>query len=235
MKRLIALFSFIILSFSAQAQRPDLPGQLLVDFGFNSMLNAPTDIDLNFLPSNTFSFNYFYDFPVGEKGWTFSPGIGLSLEQFDFKNNKTLVSNINTSTGTRTIEVVDLSEELGSNLSFNKSQLGLNYIDIPIEFRWFANRNEYSKGFRLAVGGKVSYLYSSFTKVKFKDALGEGRMIKDRQTLGFNNFRYGAQVRAGWGGFGFFAFYELSKKWKTPPAGGADASALTIGLSLTAF
>ena len=235
MKRILAAFIFTIVSFSTFGQRPDLPGQLLVDFGFNTWSSRPEGIDLKFFPSNTFNFTYYYDFPVGDGGWTISPGVGLSLEKYSFKNNKGLSSTINTTTGTRTIEVIDLNEEFGSNLSFSSSQLGMNYVEVPLEFRWFARRGQYSKGFRLAVGGKIGYNYSAYTRIKFKDALGDPRMIKDRQRLNFNRLRYGVQLRAGWSGFGVFGFYELSNKWETPPTGGANTRTLTIGISLTAF
>ena len=235
MKRIIAAFILIFISFAAQAQRPNLPGQLIVDFGFNSWGSRPDGLDLNFFPSNTFNFSYYYDIPLGDGGWTITPGIGLSLEKYDFKDNKTIVSNINSTAGTRTVDVVDLNEEFGANLSFKSSKLGMNYVDIPIEFRWFARRNQYSKGFRFAVGGKVGYNYSSFTRINFKDALGDNRMLKDRQNLNFNKFRYGVIGRVGWSGFGVFGFYELSDKWENPPVGGANTRTLTIGISLTAF
>ncbi|RKQ49776.1 outer membrane protein with beta-barrel domain [Roseivirga pacifica] len=232
MKKSLLIFALIFVAFSAKAQRPDLPGALVFDFGFNSWSDKPTGADLNWFQSKTVNATYFYDLPIGKGGFTLTPGLGMSWEKYTFDNNTTLVSSI--SNGQRTTEVVDLEDQFGS-LSFDKSKLGLFYVDMPLEIRWYANRDKYSRGFRVAAGGKVGVLYSSFTKVKFQDALGDNRMLKDRKELGFNRFRYGLQARVGWGGFAIFSFYELSDKFDNPPAGGADTRTLTIGISLTGF
>lgn len=233
MKRILSLLFLVTLSFSAYAQKPDLPGQLLFDFGFNSWSETPNDLSLDWYKSKTVNMTYYYDLPLGNGGFTFTTGLGTSWEKYTFDNNSTIVSRVNN--GNRIIDVVDLNDEFGQNLNFNSSKLGLFYVDLPIEFRWYAKRNQYSKGFRVAVGGKVSYRYSSFIKLKFEDVLGDPQMIKDRQNLGFDRLRYGAQLRIGWGGFGVFGFYELSDKFKTAPTGGLNTSTFTWGISLTGF
>lgn len=233
MKRILTLLFLITITFSAKAQRPDLPGQLLFDFGFNNWFDEPTGAELNWFQSKTVNMTYYYDLPIGNGGWTITPGLGMSWEKYSFDNNTTLVSSV--VNDQRIIRVTDLNDEFGDNLSFDKSKLGLFYIDLPLEIRWYAKRNQYSKGFRVGFGGKVSYMYSSFTKLKFEDVLEDPRMIKDRQKLGFDRLRYGLQLRAGWGGFGVFAFYELSDKFKNPPLGGVNTSTFTWGISLTGF
>lgn len=233
MKRILIVLSFIITSFSAQAQRPDLPGQLLVDLGFNTWANMPEDASLSWFESKTVNLTYYYDLPIGNGGWTFTPGVGMSWENYSFDNNTTLTADI--IDNTRTVRIQELGDKYGDNFKYNKSKLGLYYVDIPLELRWYAKRNQYSKGFRVAIGGKVGYNYSSFTKVKFEDALEDRRMLKDRLDLNINNFRYGVHTRVGWGGFGAFISYELSDKWKTPPPGGANTRTLTWGISFTGF
>lgn len=233
MKRILTILFLVIISVSAKAQRPDLPGQLLVDFGFNSWANTPTGLDLNWFKSKTVNMTYYYDIPIGNGGWTLTPGVGTSWEKYTFDNNSTLISTVNN--GQRIIQAVDLNDEFGANLNFQSSKLGLFYVEMPLEIRWYAKRNQYSKGFRVAVGGKIGYRYSSFTKLKFEDVLEDPRMVKDRQDLGFNRFRYGIQARVGWGGFGTFIFYELSDKFENAPLGGINTSTLTWGISLTAF
>jgi len=233
MKRILTVFFLIIFTLTAKAQRPDLPGQLLFDFGFNSWSNNPTGSSLSWFESKTVNMAYYYDLPIGNGGWTITPGIGMSWEKYSFSNNTTMVSQI--VDDQRFIRVVDLNEQFGDNLDFDKSKLGINYIDLPLEIRWYAKRNQYSKGFRVGVGGKVSYRYSSFTKLKFEDPLQDPRMLKDRQNIGLDRWRYGLQLRIGWGGIGVFAFYELSDKFSNPPLGGVDTSTFTWGLSLTGF
>ncbi len=234
-KLLFAVVGLFFMSISAQAQRPDLPGALLVDIGLNSWSSAPTNISLNGFQSKTVNLTYYYDLPLGNRGFTFTPGIGLSFEKYSFKNNFTLTSSIDNA-GVRSIGTADLVNLAPNNpTTFGKSKLGLNYLDIPLEIRWYSSGNQYNRGFRAALGVKGGVLYSSFVKYRFEDAKGDKRLVKDRQELGFNRFRYGVQGRIGFGGFSIFGFYELSKKWDIAPAGGEDTKTLTIGISLTGF
>lgn len=233
-KLLFAVVGLFFMSLSAQAQRPDLPGALLVDIGLNSWSSAPNNISLNGFQSKTVNLTYYYDIPLGKNGLTFTPGIGLSFEKYSIENNFTFTSSINNS-GVRSVSATDLTTILDNPTAFGKSKLGLNYFDIPLEIRYYSSKNQYNRGFRAALGVKGGVLYSSFVKYRFEDATGDKRLVKDRQELGFNRFRYGVQGRVGFGGFSLFGFYELSNKWDIEPAGGADTKTLTIGISLTGF
>lgn len=228
---LVGILFFGSLSF---AQRPDLPGSLVIDIGVNSWGNAPTDLELNTFQSKTVNIIYYYDLPIGDKGFTITPGIGLGLEKYTSDNNTTLTSAVN-SNNERVVAVTELSDLISNANSFDKSKIGLNYIDIPVEFRYYTNKNNFSRGFRAALGVKAGVLYSSFTKIRYEDAATDKRMIKDRQQLGINRFRYGVNARVGFGGFSFFGFYELSDKFEFAPVGGTDTRTLTIGISLTGF
>jgi hypothetical protein len=230
----LLLVGIIMLSYAAKAQRPDLPGSLIVDLGVNSWSSAPTDLKLNGFQSKTVNIIYYYDLAIGSRGLTFTPGIGLGLEKYSFDGDKTLTSTVN-NTNVRSVAVSDLSTVYPQANSFDKSKLGLNYLDVPLEFRYYTSKDNMSRGFRVALCAKVGVLYSSFTKVKFEDNAADRRMVKDRQDLGFNRFRYGIQSRIGFGGFSLFGYYELSDKFDTPPAGGVDTRTLTIGVSLTGF
>lgn len=227
----LAIVALVLFGNLAQAQRPDLPGALIIDLGVSTWNNNPDNITLNNFESKAVNISYFYDLPLGDSKFTFTPGIGLGLERFSFNDNYTLTSGINN--GALDINAVQLSE---SNVfEYGKSKLGANYIDIPLEFRFYTRKNQYSRGFRAAIGGKVGILYSSFTKYKFEDTLGDSHMIKNRANYGLNRFRYGVQARVGFGGFSLFGYYELSDKFETAPTGGEEINNLTFGIALTGF
>ena len=233
-KLLVAVVGLFIMNLSAQAQRPDLPGALLIDIGLNSWSSAPDDISLNGFQSKTVNITYYYDLPLGSKGLTFTPGIGLGLEKYSIENNFTFTSSVNNS-GERSVMAEDLINLVSNPISFGKSKVGMNYLDIPLEIRYYSSKNQYNRGFRAAIGVKAGVLYSSFVKYRFEDRAGDKRLVKDRQNLGLNRFRYGVQARVGFASFSLFGFYELSDKWETAPAGGTDTRTLTIGISLTGF
>lgn len=230
----LLLVGNLMLCYAVMAQRPDLPGSLIVDLGVNSWSSAPTDLKLNGFQSKTVNIVYYYDLAIGSRGLTFTPGIGLGLEKYSFEDDKTLTSTVNNS-NERSIAVSNLSAVFPQANSFDKSKLGLNYLDVPLEFRYYTSKDNLSRGFRVALGAKVGVLYSSFTKAKFEDNAADRRMVKDRQDLGFNRFRYGIQGRIGVGGFSIFGYYELSDKFDIAPAGGLDTKTLTLGISLTGF
>jgi len=233
-KFLVAIVGIFIFGFSSMAQRPDLPGHLMFDIGLNSWSKVPAGAEMNLWQSKAFNISYYYDFPIGNGGFTFTPGISLGLEKYAFDNNTTLISSA-TNAGARLIEIAQLETIYINSRSFDRTKVTTNYFDIPLEFRWYASGNEYGKGFRVAVGGKVGILYSSYTKVKFEDELRDKRMVKDRQELGFNPFRYGVLARAGWGGFSVFSYFELSNKFDNFPTGGQNTKTIQFGISLTGF
>lgn len=233
-KFVVAIVGVFIFGFSSMAQRPDLPGHMIFDFGLNSWSNSPVGAEMDLWRSKTLNITYLYDLPIGDGNLTFTPGIGLSMEKFAFDNNTTLTSTINNS-GARAIGVAQLETIYINARDFKRSKLATNYVDVPLEFRWYARPGNYGQGFRVAVGGKVGMLYSSYTKVKMEDQARDPRMVKDRQEYGLNPFRYGIITRVGWGGVGFFSYFELSNKFDNPPPGADRTKTFTFGVSLTGF
>ena len=235
MKRLT--FSMLILFFvhlSAFAQRPDLPGSLLLDVGVNSWSTSPTDIELNGFQSKTVGLTYFYDFPIGDSKFTFTPGFGFTFEKFSIENDFTIIGSIDAN-GERSVNAVSLTDLTENVLEFGKSKIGMNYFEIPVEFRFYSRKNDYRRGIRAALGAKAGILYSSFIKYRFEDSVGDQNLVKNRGDLGVTRFRYGLQARLGVGFFSLFAYYELSDKFKTPPPGGENTQNLTFGISVIGF
>lgn len=230
----LALFGIVLLGSTSFAQRLDLPGSLIIDVGLNSWFNSPTDLKLNVFQSKTVNIIYYYDLPVGNRGFTITPGIGLGLEKYSIRNDRTLTTTVNAQ-NKRIVSITSLKDLIKNANSFGKSKVGMNYIDLPVEFRYYANKSNFSRGFRAALGLKAGILYSSFTKIRYKDAATSSRMVKDRQQLGLNRFRYGVNARVGFGGFGLFGFYEISNKFESAPAGGQNTRTLTIGISIVGF
>lgn len=227
----LAVVALVMLGNIAKAQRPDLPGALIIDLGVNNWSTSPENITLNSFQSKTVNITYFYDLPLGDSKFTFTPGIGLGLEKYTFKQAYTFVSEINNGA----LEVAAEQLALDNVFQYGKSKMGMNYLDIPLEFRYYSRKNQYSRGFRAAIGAKVGVLYSSFTKYKYEDNLGDKHMVKNRADYGLNNFRYGVQARVGFGGFSLFSYYELSKKFDIAPTGGENTSNLMFGISITGF
>lgn len=203
--------------------QPDLPGMLLVDFGFNFLQDAPDTMDLRTWGSRGFGIQYLYPIPIGDSKFSLHTGLGLGFENFSFKNPITL-TDTKDSTQVTTVTIVD-----SLTTTWKKSQLSTHYIDLPLELRYFAKENY--RGFTFAVGGKVGRLMNSFTKIKYEDdGVNEEDKLKRRYNL--NPWRYGVHARVGFRGItltGQYMFSKLFSSGEGPPTNNFKVG-LTIGL-----
>lgn len=214
--------------------RPDIPGTFVVEFGFNNAIGGPKDFSLGFIGSRTANVYYQYGFRVLKSNFSIVPGIGLSMERYKFKNNYTVDYTSSTSG-----EIAMVSPTDSGIPDIKKSQLIANYIDIPVEIQFTTNREDPSRGFKVAVGGRIGYLYDSFTKVKYKEN-GEVKKFKDKQEFQLTKIRYGLTGRLGFGDFTIFGYYNITplfEKGKGLKENGVynDFNTFTVGISLASF
>ncbi|UZD24455.1 porin family protein [Algoriphagus halophytocola] len=216
--------------------RPNIPSDLKIEFGFNQLNNRSEDIGLNFFGSRTFNVYYQYPFPIfGENsGYTIDLGIGIGSDKYAFKDDQTLY-NV-PELGPESSELKDIRDVLGDDIQINKNVVATNYIDIPIDFTYHANKNNYTKGFTMSVGAKVGYLYESHTKVKYENSDGLKRKVKDSQNYGFEKFRYGISLKAGTPGFYVWGYYGLNKVFQEGLGPNAtEANQINFGVAVNLF
>lgn len=205
--------------------RPDIPGSFMVEFGFNQPLSVPDTMNLGFWGSRTMNVYYLYDIRILKSKFSFHPGIGVGLERYKFTDNRTLVY----------ADGEDLVGMTPGREGTRKSMLVANYFDIPLEFRFSTNPEDPVRSFRASIGGRAGVLYSSFTKVKYKED-GETKKFKDRQNWNLEKIRYSVFAKVGVGNFSVFGYYNLTPVFqKDKGPSGTDMSNLTIGISLSSF
>lgn len=211
-------------SVSPPGAEPDLPGTLTVDFGFNFLQGAPDNLDLQFFKSKGVGLYYLYDMPIGESKFSFHPGLGVGFESYAFSQNVTLAY----APGADSVDIVNLDGAIYETV--DKSKLVTHYVDVPLEFRFYSKENY--RGFMAAVGAKVGYLFSSYTKIKYETE-GEPRTSKLRQDFNINRLRYGVSARLGFRGFNLHGQYMLSDLFKS--GGGPEVNNFKVGLSIALF
>lgn len=213
--------------------RPDLPGTLRLDFGFNFLQNEPSNMGIGFFGSKVFNIAYIKDIQLGDSKVSIHPGIGLGLEKYSFSSNVTLVSSF--SQGQRSsVNVVNLASIYGASSEFDKTKLAVNYIDVPLEFRYRIG-NDIDRGLMVGFGGKVGFLYSAHTKVSYSRA-DENFSVKTKDQFELNRFRYGITGRVGTPGFSGWYYYGLNtlfKDGKGPQ--GTEATQFMAGISFALF
>ena len=216
-----------------KAGRPDIPGDLMVEFGFN-WVQESSPIGFNTIKSKTFNAYYLYEMNIGESAFSFHPGIGIGTEKYAFEQDLTLGYGFD-SLGNEEVQYVALDSIYGIGTSYKKSQINPNYVDIPLEFRWRSRKYDARSSIKITVGGKVGFLFDSKTKVKYTED-GETKKTKQKEKFELSTFRYGVYGKVGYGGFSAFYYYSISdlfNKDKGPM--GTTMYPMTFGLSLALF
>jgi len=83
--------------------------------------------------------------------------------------------------------------------------LGINSIEMPIEFRWRTSTATKYTFWRVYGGVKFSYLLNS--KTKFSDS---EVMLTTKNIPEMNRMQYGATLATGYGNWNLYIYYGLS-------------------------
>jgi hypothetical protein len=256
-RRALVLLTLVLIASSTFAQtttktsrRPNIPGSILLDFGFNGALNKPDLWKQALLGSH--SVNIYYQYPIrfGRSHFSFNPGAGFSFERFRWKNNVYLTNPVESNPSGQ-VEKYEFGSAKYPYPNPRKPILGNNYLEIPLELRFDSKPEDISRSFNVAIGVRGGWMYSSFMKIKYKDE-GQNKKIKDNQDFGLTQLRYGVYTRIGVGAFNFFVYYNMTplfQKDKGPfnqgkilepniiqgGTTGTTMNTFTAGLSLNAF
>jgi len=209
--------------------RPDIPGTLLIDLGFNIFQDNLPEMELGNFGSKALNIYYYFDFSIGNSHFSFNPGLGFGLDKYSFDDDVTLVNS-----GNNLIEVAQLADILPA-ADIIKSKLAANYFDIPVEFRFNSKKNDHRRSFKVAIGGKIGLLMTSHTKIKYKEE-GTTIKLKNKQDFNLNKFRYGAHARIGVGGFNVFFYYGISELFENNKGPqGTPVTTMNLGISIAGF
>lgn len=212
--------------------KPNIPGVFVVEFGFNQPQNKDSLFSIGFWGSRTFNAYYQYEIRLFKSKLSFLPGLGFSLERYKLKNYGTLAYTTDDNTQVTTLDIVPSYQIYPS---VRKSMIITNYLEVPLELRFMTRPEDPNRSFRASIGGRVGYLFDSFTKIKYKED-GEKKVIKDKQDFNMNKLRYGMFTKIGIGNFAVFGYYNITplfKKNEGPHA--TEMQNMTIGISLSGF
>ena len=210
---------------NARSGRPDIPGDLIIDYGLNFV---PSQDFFQTWGSDNFSVYYYHKMRLGESNFVFAPGIGYSMDRYRMTDSTGQVLRIYNRPGQSVIYTDD-------NLNIEKSELVSHYVDIPVEMRFLTNPSDPRRSFKAAVGGKVGYLFKGMAKTVYQED-EQTKKLKEIERFHLTDLRYGIYLRVGTGGFNVYANYMLSPIFKDgegPRTG--PMNALSVGLSINGF
>jgi hypothetical protein len=248
MKKILTL-AFLAFALNAQAQesdsqspktpvggRPNIPNDLTVEFGWTQLTNRPADLAINFFGSR--SYNVYYQKPFhifGENsGFVLSPGIGISTNKFAFTDDENLFRS--TTLGAESSVLKEVKSVYGTGIELKANNLAVNYVEVPVDFQYHVNKNDYSKSFRVSLGARVGMLYQSHTKITYDSPKTGAVKIKQSENYGLEKIRYGLHLKAGSPGFNVWATYYLSPMWQANRGPfNNEANQVSFGIALGLF
>jgi len=211
---------------SVAAVLPEIPGyverdslyredQFYTSFTYNVLTNMPKDVGQNKFSAG-FTIGFLRDFPINEnRTFSIAPGIGYAVQNYNYN----LIVN-----GSDQLPQYEL---ISDSTYYEKNKLSLNYIDIPIEFRWRNSTAESHKFWRVYTGVKFSYLFHSRSKF-----VGDGGKTLVINNDDLNKFRYSVYLAAGYNTWNLYVQYGLNPIFKEGSVNGSslDMSSVNIGL-----
>lgn len=189
--------------------------QFYVSFTYNILSNTPDKVTQNKFSAG-FTMGFVRDFPINEdRTLSIAPGIGYGLQNFNYN----LIVNGDS--------VIPKYELISDSTYYEKNKLSLNYLEIPIEFRWRNSTIESHKFWRIYTGVKFGYLF--YSRAKF---VGDGgkTLIVNNEDL--NRFRYSVYLAGGYNTWNAYIQYGLNPIFKKGSINGSsiDMSSVNVGL-----
>ncbi|MEP7265634.1 MAG: DUF2807 domain-containing protein [Bacteroidota bacterium] len=206
-----------------------------IDVGFNGYFSDKTSTDLpkgyDFLElssgkSVSIGVNIWkFDIPLYQRYIILTTGIGLTLNNYRFRSDKTLISDTN-----MVVAGFDYNDN-GEAIGYNKNKLAVSYVTAPVLLQ-FNTHSKLKKSFHFATGMLFSYKYNSHLKLVY-DENGDKQKTKRRDEFNIEPFRYDATIRIGYRNYTLFGTYAMSTLFKDKR--GPSLHPFTAGIQLAGW
>ena len=222
---IFTLYSTLCLSQESGLNRPEIPGELMIDIGLNYWTATPEELNPQGWQSKSISFYYTKRKLLGRK-LSFNYGLGLGIEKYDLGTNNTLFSRHNE------VAIDDFPFDTNDS-PIDKNRLAVTYMDVPLDLRFYPKGTIAGEGLFVGVGVIGGVRLQSHMKWRYPEE-GEDVVQKIRGRYDLSTYRYGIQVRAGYRGTHLFFKQYLSDLF-ADPLDGAIPSTFTIGINFSGF
>lgn len=176
----------------------------LIQLSHDRWSNAPDSINLR-NSGRGLGLYLMYDFPIKNSNFSFGAGLGMRFSNIYFKRQSMILDS-------RTDRVLFTAAD--STTKGNKYVT--NFLEVPLELRYFANKENRNRGFKFAIGAKVGYTGLGGAFYKEKEAISGKYIGQVTKTNRFSqNWRLAPSARIGWGNFSVFAEYTVTPIFKT--------------------
>lgn len=172
--------------------------QIYASISYNLMQGKPDGYKQNSV-STGLTLGVLRDFPVNASR-THAIAVGLGYSYNNIKHNLLV-------TETPVGNTYDIEREE----TFDRNKLVLQYVELPLEFRWRNSTASDHKFWRVYLGVKASYLF--YDKARFEDYENIGRQkVKGDDNL--NKLLFSTYLSAGWNTWNLYACYGITPIYK---------------------
>lgn len=165
-----------------------------------------------------------YDFPIAKSNFSVAAGIGVGTSNIYF-DNQLLIMN----TGAPAVAFKNVDTAAGTDL-YKKSKLTTAYLEVPLELRFFGDRENRNKGFKAAVGVRIGMLIDAHTKNK-NTVSGTTITEKVATKTYFQTWKFAPTARIGYGNFALFGSVNVTQLFNSGQ--GPSVYPYSIGLCIT--
>src|SRR5690606_26067381 len=137
-----------------------------------------------------------------KSNFSFAAGLGIASSNMVFKDQQVILGDTATQ-----IQFVD------DGGTYKRFKLSMNYVEAPLELRFFSNKENRNKGFKAAVGMKVGALINLHTK-GVREFNNKPIREKESTRRFVETYRASATLRLGYGNFSVYGQYGLTNLFR---------------------
>ena len=239
MRRIVLAVLVVFISAAAFAQNdtavtlkkpnvglPRSNDHFMLQLGYTTWTGIPDSINTGGIP-RTANVYFLFDFPFKTNPHiSVAIGAGIASDNIYFKETRIGIAD-----NTPAITFRNMSD----TAHFKKYKLNTTYLEAPLELRYSSRPDDNKRSIKVALGIKVGTLLSAKTKGKTlqdkDDNTTNSFTQKESSKRFFNQNRFSATGRLGFGHFSLFGSYQLNTLFKEGQ--GPEVRPLTIGLTLS--
>lgn len=226
MKRIVValtLFTLIGSSvFAGERTRMRPKDRLIIGIFSDVWSDLPKEMETQTI-NRGISIDYIQEFPLGTSNFSIASGLGFSSHNMYIKEDFMFAWDAENHN----------HDFLPITTDFSNHKLSLNYLNIPVEFRY--RTRTLPKTFRVHAGIKGGVLVNAHTKYVGDDPGGLDREVKFKEARleNIETFMMGFYGRIGYGRVNLNAFIPLVDVFDGNSA--QDASFISLGLTFIVF
>lgn len=176
---------------------------LVLALTYDNWAKAPKDVKITGL-GRGFSGYLCYDFPISNSNFSFAAGLGVNASNIYFDKQVAVMNTASSEIEFRTLDTATASY-------YKRSKLSTTYLEAPFELRYFANKDNRNRGFKMAIGMHVGLLMNAHTKTKHSGPGISDLIVEKVSTTRYvQKWRFEPVLRIGWGNFSVYGTYSIS-------------------------